>query len=328
MQVYSVAAGQQWALALHGGAGGRIEELAVQGPGDYEKGLSDAYAAGAALLAVGAPALDAVCAAVTSLEDNPLFNAGRGAALTRAGTIEHDAAVMTGDGRAGAVTISRWARNPVLAARRVREDQQCVLYSGVSRETLTGWGLECVDQDYFVTPGRQAQLLNVQSSGVPGPQHGTVGAVALDRRGEVAAATSTGGTVNQVVGRIGDSPIIGAGTYARNGAAAVSCTGYGEAFMQGVVAHEIVARVRHRGQPLTEAVAEVLETEVGGRGATGGVIVVGADGQVVVAHNSPAMYAAFCRDELVLLTGAAGSVGRRLSALPAEASRASLGFPA
>lgn len=302
MQVYQVLGERGWGLTLHGGAGGRVEELAVQGPGRYEQGLSDAYAVGAVLLGAGKPALDAVCAVVASLEDNPLFNAGRGAALTRDGTIEHDAAVMTGDGRAGAVTLSRWARNPVLAARRVREDRECVLYAGVSRDTLTEWGLDSVDQNHFVTSGRVAQLANVQSSGIPGPQHGTVGAVALDRFGDVAAATSTGGTVNRVVGRIGDSPIIGAGTYARNGVAAVSCTGYGEAFMQGVVAHEIVARVRHGGHALCAAVTEALELEIGGRGATGGVIAVGADGQVIVAHNSPAMYAAFCGGDLVVLT--------------------------
>lgn len=302
MHIYAVPGDLEWVLTLHGGAGGRVEELAVQGPGDYELGLSEAYAAGAELLGAGASALDAVCAAVTALEDNPLFNAGRGAALNWAGDIEHDAAVMTGDGRAGAVTLSRWARNPVLAARRVHGDRQCVLHAGVDRGTLIDWGLDCVERDYFITPGRVAQLRHVQNNEAAAPQHGTVGAVARDRHGALAAATSTGGTVNRLVGRIGDSPIIGAGTYARDGAAAVSCTGYGEAFMEGVVAHEIVSRVRHGGQPLAEAVVEVLDTEVGARGATGGVIVVGADGGVVVAHNSPAMYAAFVDSRLVVLS--------------------------
>lgn len=302
MRLFAVTASREWALALHGGAGGRVEELAVQGPGAYEEGLADAYAAGEALLEAGATAYDAVCLVVQHLEDNPLFNAGRGAALTRQGTVELDAAVMTGDGRAGAVTLSRWARNPVLAARQVREEGDCVLWARPPREVIEAWGLECAEQSYFLTPGREQQLRNVQAQTSPAIAHGTVGAVARDRAGNLAAATSTGGTVNRVVGRIGDSPVIGAGTYARDGVAAISCTGYGEAFLQGVVAHEIAARVCHGRTPLASAVTDVLRTEVGARGATGGVIAVGADGQIVVAHNSPAMYAAYHDDAVVILT--------------------------
>lgn len=295
MNVCVTPAGAPWALAVHGGAGGRVEELGVQGDGAYEEGLAVAYRAGARVLDAGGTALDAVCAAVVALEDDPLFNAGRGSALRCDGSIETDAAVMTGSGRAGAVAAIGSARNPVVAARHVMEDGTSVLRTNLSAETLRSWGLEVAEQDYFRTPGRIEQLENLQAGRIPAQTHGTVGAVAMDREGSLAAATSTGGMVNQSNGRIGDSPLVGAGTYARDGVVAVSCTGSGEAFIQGVVAHEIAARVRHAGVPLADAVRDVLDEEVGGRGATGGIIAVGGDGRVVVAHNSPAMFAAFDR---------------------------------
>ncbi|MEV0842254.1 isoaspartyl peptidase/L-asparaginase [Actinocatenispora sera] len=293
MNIFASQAGSPWALAIHGGAGGRVEELSVQGDGEYEEGLAGAYRAGARVLDEGGTALDAVCAAVVLLEDNPLFNAGRGSALRSDGSIETDAAVMSGAGLAGAVAAIGCARNPVTVARRVMEDGTSVLRTSISAETIRSWGLTVADQDYFRTPGRIAQLKNVQAGRIPAQTHGTVGAVAMDDAGRLAAATSTGGMVNQFTGRIGDSPILGAGTYARDGVVAVSCTGSGEAFIKGVVAHEIAARVRHTGAALADAVRDVLDEEVGGRGVTGGVIAVGADGSVVVAHNSPAMFAAF-----------------------------------
>lgn len=293
MNVFASPAGPPWALAIHGGAGGRVEELSVQGDGEYEDGLAVAYRAGAEVLDKGGTALDAVCAAVVSLEDNPLFNSARGSALRADGSIQTDAAVMSGDGRAGAVAAVECARNPVTVARRVMEDGTAVLRTQIGAPTLKSWGLTVVDQEYLRTPGRVAQLENVQAGRIPAQTHGTVGAVALDLRGRLAAATSTGGMVNQSVGRIGDSPLIGAGTYARDGVVAVSCTGSGEAFIQGVVAHEIASRVRHGGADLAEAVRDVLDDEVGRRGVTGGIIAVGGNGRVVVAHNSPAMFAAF-----------------------------------
>lgn len=296
MNVYTSPSGAPWALAIHGGAGGRVEELGVQGDGEYEGGLEAAYRAGARVLDEGGTALDAVCAAVIELEDNPLFNAGRGSALRTDGSIETDAAVMAG-GRSGAVASLTCARNPVTVARRIMDDRAAVLRASIPEETIRSWGLDTADQDYFVTPGRKAQLENVQAGRIPAQTHGTVGAVAIDRAGYLAAATSTGGMVNQVAGRIGDTPLIGAGTYARDGVVAVSCTGTGEAFIQGVVAHEIAARVRHAGVPLADAVRDVLSEEVGGRRATGGIIAVGADGEVVIAHNSPAMFAATGRDD-------------------------------
>lgn len=291
MNVFATPSGSPWALAIHGGAGGRVEELGVQGDGEYEEGLAAAYAAGSRVLDDGGTALDAVCAAVIALEDNPLFNAGRGSALRCDGSIETDAAVMSG-GRAGAVAAIGSARNPITLARRVMEEGKAVLRTNISAETIRSWGLDAVEPEYFRTPGRIAQLDNVQAGRIPAQTHGTVGAVAMDREGRLAAATSTGGMVNQAVGRIGDSPLVGAGTYARDNVVAVSCTGSGEAFIQGVVAHEVAARVRYLDADLADAVRDVLEEEVGGRGVTGGIIAVGADGQVVIAHNSPAMFAA------------------------------------
>ncbi|MEU2348022.1 isoaspartyl peptidase/L-asparaginase [Modestobacter sp. NPDC049651] len=282
-----------YSLALHGGAGGRVEELTLVEQGTYAEGLTAAYQAGAAVLASGGSALDAVCASVEVLEDDPLFNAGRGAALTAAGTAELDACVMTGDGHAGAVAASRFARHPVRAARKVMEESRSVLLVDPSASRITGWGLETVDAGWFVTPARQQQLANVQAGTLAAGRHGTVGAVAVDVRGRVAAATSTGGMVNQSEGRIGDSPIVGAGTYARDGVVAISCTGEGEAFIQGTVAGDIAARVRYLGQPLGAAVEATVVEELDRRSAMGGLVAVRPDGSVVVAHNSPAMFAAF-----------------------------------
>lgn len=302
MRIYSIApAASGYALVLHGGAGGRLSELSLDQQGHYSAGLSEAYDAGEAVLAGGGSALDAVCATVEKLENNPLFNSGRGAALTSSGEAELDASVMTGDGRAGAVAASRYSKNPIYLARKVMEDSDHVLLVAPTRERVTAWGLETVEPEYFITPTRQEQLTNVQARLLEGSRHGTVGAVAMDVHGRLAAATSTGGMVNQSEGRVGDTPIIGAGNYARDGVVAVSCTGEGEAFIQGVVSHEISSRIRYAGASLDDAVTGTIEAELGGRGANGGIIAIGADGRIVLAHNSAAMFAAY-RDEDQLIT--------------------------
>jgi beta-aspartyl-peptidase (threonine type) len=210
---------------------------------------------------------------------------------------------MTGDGRAGAVAVTRRAKNPVLAARKVLEETDHVLLVAPEEAVLEGWGVETVDPEYFVTESRRQQLSSVRAGVLAQSRHGTVGAVALDLAGRVAAATSTGGIVNQHRGRVGDTPVVGAGTYARDGVVAVSCTGEGEAFIEGAVAHDIYARMRYAGAALPDAVRATIDTELNGRGANGGLVAVGADGRVVVAHNSPAMFAA-CEEagELVTLT--------------------------
>jgi beta-aspartyl-peptidase (threonine type) len=294
MQIHEVPPHDRgWSLVLHGGAGGRVEELTLDVRGSYTEGLTRAYRAGADVLAAGGSALDAVCATVEQLEDDPLFNAGRGAALTAAGTAELDACVMTGDGRAGAITACRHARNPVYAARKVMEETPAVLLVAPTEERLLGWDLATVPPEYFLTPARQQQLRNVQARQLEASRHGTVGAVALDGRGRLAAATSTGGMVNQNEGRVGDTPIVGAGTYARDGVVAISCTGEGEAFIKGVVAYDIAARMRYLEQPLAAAIEATVEEELTVHGAMGGLIAVGGDGTVTVAHNSPAMFSAY-----------------------------------
>ena len=279
-------------LALHGGAGGRVQELSDEGRAPYERGLLRAYQAGWQVLAAGGNALDAVCASVAVLEDDPLFNAGRGAALTATGQAELDASVMTGAGLAGAVAAARHARNPVRLARAVMEHTEHVLIVGPDAAFTERYGLEVAEPGYFVTPARQQQLERVLADRAVAARHGTVGAVARDAGGQVAAATSTGGMTGQADGRVGDTPVVGAGVYARDGVAAISCTGHGEAFIRGVVAYDVAARIRYAGSGLAEAIVATFAAELDDRGSTGGLVAVGGDGTVVVAHNSPMMFSA------------------------------------
>ena len=280
-------------LLIHGGAGPRSTELALQTEKDYRRGLLAALEAGRHVLEGGQSALDGVCAAVVALEDNPLFNAGCGASLTECGSAEMDAAVMTGDGQAGAVAVSRYARNPVLAARAVMEQTDHVLMVGPGIDLVDRWGLRREPTSYFVTDHRLRQLDSVLAQRQKAARHGTVGAVAIDAAGAVACATSTGGMVGQSVGRVGDTGLIGAGSFAGWDTAAISCTGEGEAFIKGVVAHDIASRIRHGGASLHDAVHATYERELDGRGATGGSIALTPDGQALIAHNSKAMFAGY-----------------------------------
>jgi beta-aspartyl-peptidase (threonine type) len=278
-------------LALHGGAGRRVR-LTPDGRASYEEGLLAAYRTGWEILAAGGDALDAVCASVEVLENDPLFNAGRGAALTATGQAELDASVMTGSGLAGAVAASKYAPNPVRLARAVMEHTEHVLIVDPDIAFLERYGIEPVERDYFVTEQRRQQLDRVADGRAAAARHGTVGAVARDASGRVAAATSTGGMTGQADGRVGDSPIVGAGVYARDDVVAVSCTGDGEAFIRGVVAYDVAARIRYAAADLAEAVQGTFDQELTARGATGGLVAVGGDGRIVVAHNSPAMFSA------------------------------------
>jgi len=278
----------QFSLAVHGGAG--------PAPADEEHtaarrdGLTRALLAGRAVLERGGAALDAACAAVVVLEDDPAFNAGVGAALTRAGTAELDACVADGaTGLAGAVAVSRHARNPVLAARAVLERTPHVLLVAPGVEWLASVGVDRVSPAHFVTPER----LEALRSSLPDPSspvlgHGTVGAVARDRRGGLAAATSTGGVTGQWEGRVGDTPVVGAGTWADE-RVAVSGTGIGEFFLRAALAHDVAARVRWTGATLPDAVREAIEEHLVGRGGDGGVIAAGGDGTIVVGYCSAAM---------------------------------------
>ncbi|HSZ42894.1 MAG TPA: isoaspartyl peptidase/L-asparaginase [Trebonia sp.] len=293
MEIFEVAAPEGGpSLALHGGAGGRVEELALDGRAPHAEGLLAAYRAGWEVLAAGGSALDAVCATVEVLENDPLFNAGRGAALTATGQAELDASVMTGSGLAGAVAASKYARNPVRLARTVMERTEHVMLVDPDVEFLGQHGLEVVERGYFITEPRRQQLERVLDGRAAAARHGTVGAVARDAGGRVAAATSTGGMVGQADGRVGDTPVVGAGVYARDNVVAISSTGHGEAFIRGVVAYDIAARIRYARADLAEAVRDTFEEELTQRGSTGGLIAIGGDGRIVVAHNSPAMFSA------------------------------------
>jgi L-asparaginase / beta-aspartyl-peptidase len=282
-----------FALAVHGGAG-TLRPGAMSGARAalYHAGLSRALAAGRSILAGDGSALDAVTAAVVALEDDPLFNAGRGAALTATGHAELDASVMTGAGLAGAVAASKHAKNPVWLARAVMEHTEHALIVDPDVAFLQRHGLEVAEPGYFITEQRRQQLERVLDGRAVAARHGTVGAVARDAEGRVAAATSTGGMVGQADGRVGDSPIVGAGVYARDNVVAISSTGHGEAFIRGVVAYDIAARLRYTGADLAAAVQETFAQELAKHGSTGGVIAVGGDGRIVVAHNSPAMFSA------------------------------------
>jgi beta-aspartyl-peptidase (threonine type) len=287
-----------WAIAIHGGAGVMSPD---RDPEPHYQALEAALRAGARALAQGEPALAVVELVVTALEDDPKFNAGRGAVFTSAGTHELDAAIMDGRTRAaGAVAGVRHVRNPVTLARAVLERSPHVLLVGQGADEFAREvGLRRVPQDYFSTPERlqqwREQRQRERAQDVD--DLGTVGAVALDRYGNLAAATSTGGTTNKRWGRVGDVPLIGAGTYADNATAAISCTGRGEELIRHVVAHDVVARIAYRGQSLQQAVDEVVH-RVLAKG-DGGLIGVDRNGRIAMAFNTDGMY-----------RGAADSTGR------------------
>jgi L-asparaginase / beta-aspartyl-peptidase len=289
--------GLQWRLVVHGGAGrivrGRLE------PGEeaaIRAALALALEAGAAVLDGGGGALDAVEAAVKVLEDDRHFNAGRGSVFTYDGRIEMDAAIMDGrDRNAGAVTGVTATKNPISLARRVMEASPHVFLSREGADLFSReQGLPQQPPDYFETAERRRQLEELRAR--PASEHfdvhlkyGTVGAVALDGQGHVAAATSTGGLTGKRWGRIGDSPIIGAGAFADDRGCAVSSTGAGEYFIRIAVAHEICARMRLAGESARTA-ADAVMAEVAALGGTGGVIVVTPGGEGVTSFNTPGMY--------------------------------------
>ncbi len=285
-----------WTLVIHGGAGMMTRDTisAAQDTG-ARAGLTAALDAGSAVLANGGAALDAVEAAVRVLEDDPHFNAGRGAALTYEGVAELDAAIMEGSARtAGAVAGVTATRHPVTLARAVMEQSSHVLLGGEGADLFSReHGLEQADQAWFVLPERRRQLDELKARGAQSfdvdMKYGTVGAVARDERGHVAAATSTGGVTGKRWGRIGDSPLIGAGTYADDRAGAVSATGSGEYFIRAGVAHEICARARLAGESLRVAAERVMD-DVRMLGGRGGVIVAGPDGTALWSFNTAGMY--------------------------------------
>jgi beta-aspartyl-peptidase (threonine type) len=276
----------------------------------YRRGLEAALVAGWTLLRDGATALDAVERAVCVLEDNPLFNAGRGAVFTNAGTHEMDACIMSGaDLRAGAVAAVAGVKHPISLARRVMDESPHVLLCGAGAEEFArSAGIDFAPAEYFYVELRYRQLLDARREGEVQLDHagdsksldkkfGTVGAVACDARGDLAAATSTGGMTNKRFGRIGDTPIIGAGTYADNRTCAISATGHGEFFMRAVAAYDVACLMKYGGLSLAAACERTVNETLREMGGEGGLIAVDALGNIALPFNSEGMYRAWVSSE-------------------------------
>jgi beta-aspartyl-peptidase (threonine type) len=292
-----------WSLAIHGGAGVIARgDLSAEQEQAYRASLTAALEAGARVLREGGASLDAVEAAIRILEDDPLFNAGRGSVFTADGRIELDASIMDGHGqRAGAVTGVTRTKNPISLARAVMEEGRHVMLAGEGADAYAvEHGLPQVDPSWFRTDRRWKELeewraqqgstsstgRGVSDASLP---FGTVGAVALDTRGHLAAGTSTGGITGKLWGRVGDSPIIGAGTYAVDGVCAVSATGTGEYFIRASAARQLCDRVAWKRERI-QAAADATITSIGAIGGDGGLIAMDAAGRVAFAMNSPGMY--------------------------------------
>ena len=309
-----------WSIVLHGGAGvSDRKDMSPAREAEYREGLRAALAAGSAVLKAGGSALDAVQAATEVMEDNPLFNAGRGSVFTADGRNELDAAIMAGDTlKAGAVAGVTRTRHPIALARAVMERSNQVMLIGEGADAFAATqGLEQVPPSFFFTEERWQQLeTELRRQGLPIPQRpagvappqpasrpaaglappdhrfGTVGVVALDRAGHLAAGTSTGGLTAKRWGRVGDTPVIGAGTYASNASCAVSGTGTGEFFIRLTVAREICALVEYRHLALQAALDDVIHRQLGALGGDGGAIALAPDGQVAWGFNTTGMFRA------------------------------------
>jgi beta-aspartyl-peptidase (threonine type) len=303
----SAAAPPPIAIVIHGGAGViESSKMSPERAASYRAGLAAALDTGYDVLARGGTSLDAVMAAVRVMEDDPQFNAGRGAVLNHEGDAELDAAIMDGSGpRAGAVAGVRHVRNPIELARLVMDKSPHVLLvADGAEEFALEQGMALVPRGYFRTEAREQELENARRAevartgkpttliAVPGGEHGmgTVGAVALDRAGNLAAATSTGGLTNKHRGRIGDTPLIGAGTYASNESCAVSGTGQGEYYIRQVVAYDVCALVQYRHMTLAQAVHEVVQVKLRRTGGEGGVIALDRGGNIAMDFNSAGMF--------------------------------------
>jgi beta-aspartyl-peptidase (threonine type) len=286
-----------WALAIHGGAGDLPKDLPPAEILEIQNALQQSLDAGSAILSAGGPALEAVQAAVRVMEHSGVLNAGRGAVLNHEGLAELDAALMDGrDRRVGAVAAVRHVASPIDLARAVMEHSTHVLLVGSGAESFAKeQGLQLMPDSYFITERRRRELDRaletarrdhpVERGAYP---QGTVGAVALDRHGNLAAATSTGGTTNKHVGRVGDTPLIGAGTYAENGVCAVSATGHGEFFIRYTAAGEVCARVKYQKKSIDVAAREVI-AQIKAAGGEGGLIAVDRNGRIALPYSSATM---------------------------------------
>jgi beta-aspartyl-peptidase (threonine type) len=304
----NIDASTNFAIVIHGGAGGIKKEYFTEEQQEaYTLKLEEALKAGYAILEKGGISLDAVQAAINVMEDSPLFNAGKGAVYNSEGNQEMDAAIMDGKTlNAGAIAGVNHIKNPILAARIVMDSSSHVLLSGKGAEILAAkYGIEMVDSSYFFTEKRMNQLKELQGKEKTKLDHtaflinneliddhkfGTVGAVAIDKNGNIAAGTSTGGMTNKKYGRIGDVPIIGAGTYANNLTCGISATGTGEYFIRTVAAHEVSSLIKYKGLSPAEALHEVLFNQIGPLGGEGGMILLDKNGDVYWDFNSTGMF--------------------------------------
>ncbi len=295
------------ALVIHGGAG-VSKDLSPEREAAARKGLEESLRKGFKILQEGGSSLDAVSAAIVVMEDSPSFNAGRGAVLTAAGTVELDSSIMDGATlKAGAVSGVQGVRNPIHLARAIMDKSPHVMMTGRGAEDFAReQKLPFEPAEYFIIPERVEQLKRAkekaksQASVEALPTEfkvGTVGAVALDKAGHLAAGTSTGGMTNKRAGRVGDSPVIGAGTYAEDGVVAVSCTGHGEFFIRNVVAYDIAARMKYKGSSVEEATREIIKERLVKMGADGGLIALDAKGGISTPFNTAGMFHGYIRTD-------------------------------
>lgn len=303
------AKAQEVALVIHGGAGNIYKEYLPDSlEAEYRTKLEEALLAGFEILNKGGKSIDAVKTAINIMEDSPLFNAGKGAVFTNAGTNEMDASVMDGSSlNAGAVAGVKHIKNPINAAIEVMNNSAHVMMIGDGAEIFAkSRGIELVDEKYFFTEKRYQQLQNAKDrekqQGVNflnegNYKFGTVGAVALDKEGNVVAGTSTGGMTNKKYGRVGDAPIIGAGTYANNSTCGISATGHGEYFIRSVVAHDISALMEYKELTIQEAADQVIHEKLIKLGGEGGVIGLDAQGNIMMSFNSNGMYRGYVKQD-------------------------------
>lgn len=309
---------KKFGIAIHGGAGTLVKGMMTpEKEKAYKNALETALNAGYELLEKGGTAMDAVEKSVRSLEDSPLFNAGKGSVFTANGTHEMDASIMDGKSlKAGAVSLITGIKNPVSLARDVMEKSEHVFMAGDgAMEFAKANNHEIADADYFYDEFRHQQWVEIRDTESFQLDHakkkegkfGTVGAVANDEFGNIAAATSTGGMTNKKFGRVGDSPMIGAGTYANNDTCAISCTGSGEYFIRGVVAYDVASIVEHTGRTLDDAATDVIMNRVAKLGGDGGLIAINSAGDISMPFNTEGMYRAFRKstgETAVLIYGA------------------------
>lgn len=299
MTLPCVVAQNKYVLVIHGGAGNvAADEMQFAEAKVYSDKLNEALNAGELILASGGDAVDAVIACVKVLEDSPLFNAGKGAVYNAEGKHELDASIMDGKtGKAGAVAGTTVIRNPILAARLVMDSSMHVMLSGNgANEFARIHGLEIVDNTYFDSEKAGYEYQRIKQKLEKEGRKGTVGAVALDKHGNLAAATSTGGMTFKQWGRIGDSPIIGAGTYANNESCAVSCTGHGEYFIRNSVAYDVSARMLYLKETVEQATNFIINTKLKEQGGTGGLIAVDKNGNIALPYNTKGMLRGFVKE--------------------------------